>query len=145
MKNAMTIFMVLASFTITAQSKLSESKPHRQETKKNLTAEQKAELHSKKLTLELDLTDSQQKEIKQLFLDHKKDKSVYSKNRKEISSEEKFESKKANLDQRIALKRELQRILTKEQYEKWELKKQRKPHSKHKRGIKNKKENKGKN
>lgn len=145
MKNAMMIFMVLASFTITAQNKLSESKPHRQETKKNLTAAQKAELHSKKLTLELDLTDSQQKEIKQLFLGHKKDKSAYSKNRKEISSEEKFETKKENMDQRIALKRELKRILTKEQYEKWELKKQRKPHSKHKSGFKNKRGNKGKN
>ena len=145
MKNTLMILIALVSFTMSAQNKIGEDKQFRQESKKNFTPEQKAELHSKKLTLELDLTDSQQKEIYQVLLKHKKEKSTYSKKGKEISSEEKYEAKKAAMNQRIALKREFKNVLTKEQYEKWERKKHKKNHPNKMKMQKNKKERKGKN
>src|SRR5690554_4496803 len=119
MKNTLMIIIAFVTFTLSAQNEIGKDKQFRQENRKNFTPEQKAELHSKKLTLELDLTDSQQKEIKKLLLDHKKQKSSNSEKRKGISAENKYEGKKTALDRRIILKREFKKILTSEQYEKW--------------------------
>lgn len=120
MKKVMIIFMVLGSLAITAQNKTIEKKKLNKELRENFTPEQRAELLSKKMTLDLDLTDLQQKEIKQLFLDLEKDKPTYSKIKKETTSEDKYKFKKTQMDRRITLKRELQKILSAEQFEKWE-------------------------
>ena len=102
---------------------------------KNGTTEQRAELHTKKMTLALDLNDSQQKKVKQVFLDMAKNKPARS-NMKEMTDQQKFEAKNAMLDRRIAMKRQLKEILTEEQLTKWEKSLQsRRGHSKHRRNF----------
>ncbi len=135
MKNVLIIFILLGSFAITAQNKPIGKKESRQEMKSNFTPEQRAELLSKKMTLELNLTDLQQKQVKQLFLNTEKDRPDSSKNRREMTSEEKFAMKNNQMDRRIALKRGFKEILNKEQFEKWEkgLNEKRPHHSKYSR------------
>lgn len=119
MKKVMIIFMALATFAINAQNKDSEKKEYRKELKENFTPEQRAELHAKKMTLDLDLNDSQQKKVKQVFLDMAKNKPARS-SMKDMTDQEKFEAKNAMLDRRIAMKKQMKEILTEEQLAKWE-------------------------
>ena len=144
MKNTLMIIIAFITFTLSGQNDIEKDKQFRQENRNNFTPEQKAELHSKKLTLELDLTDSQQKEIKKLLLDHKKQKSSNSEKRKDISVKNKYEGKKTALDRRIIMKREFKKILTSKQYEKWESDQQKRKHPHKMRMSKHKKERKEK-
>lgn len=120
MKNLLIIIMLLGTFGITAQNKAKGKKEHRKELRENLSPEQRAELHSKKMTLDLDLTNAQQKKVKQLFLDLENNKPTDSKSKKEMTPEAKYSAKNAQLDRRIRMKREFKKILTPEQFEKWE-------------------------
>ena len=120
MKNLLIIFMALSSFGITAQNKAKEKKEQRKELRENHTPEQKAELYSKKMTLNLDLNDIQQEKLYQLFLDLGKNKPTDSKYKKDMSPEAKYAFKNAQMDRRITMKREIKNILSQEQFEKWE-------------------------
>ena len=133
MKKIMMIFMVLATFGITAQN-TSEKREARKETKENFTPEQRAELRAKKMTLELNLDDSQQQKVKQLFVEMLKHNPARS-NMKEMTDEEKFEAKSARLDRRIAMKKQLKEILSEGQFTKWEksIQDKRRGYSRHKR------------
>lgn len=135
MKKAMIIFMALTTFAITAQNKDAVSKDHRGQLRENLTPEQRAELHTKKMTLALDLNDSQQQKVKQVFLDMAKNKPPRS-SMKGMTDQQKFEAKSAMLDRRIAMKKQLKEILNDEQLAKWEKNLQsRSGQSKHKRSF----------
>src|SRR5690554_6509324 len=120
MKKVIMIFMVLSSFGIIAQNQTADKKQSKKELRANFTPEQRAELHSKKMTLHLDLTDLQQKKIKQLFLDMAKDKPTDAPNKKTMTPEAKYAFKNAQMDRRITMKREIKKILSPEQFEKWE-------------------------
>lgn len=112
--------MSFATLTISAQNGDRNIKEQRKELKENHSPEQRAELFSKKMTLNLDLNDNQQEQVKELLLKMKKEKPNFSKNKKEMTAAEKFEFKKDRMNRRIALKRELKKILTPGQYEKWD-------------------------
>lgn len=134
MKNLLIILVLTSTLGLTAQNGISENKSQRKELRESFTPEQKAELFSKRITLQLDLSTSQQKQVKQLFLDLSKEKDNHS-NRKGMTSEDKFEQRNTQLDRRIAMKRELKQILTPKQFEKWEQSvSERKSH--HKRSFK---------
>ena len=120
MKKAMIIFMALTTFAITAQNTTSDKKQARKEIKENYTPEQRAELHTKKMTLALDLNESQQKRVKQVFLENAKSKQARAENAKEMTDQQKFDAKNAMLDRRIAMKKQMKEILTEEQLVKWE-------------------------
>lgn len=136
MKKVMIIFMALTTFAITAQNTTPERKQTRKELKENFTPEQRAELYAKKMTLELDLNDSQQQKVQQLFLDMAKTKPARSENGKEMTDQQKFEAKNAMLDRRIEMKKQLKEILTEEQIAKWEKSKHNKRSDyRHKRGL----------
>lgn len=124
MKKAMIILMALTTFAITAQNKSEDRKENRSQLRENLTPEQRAELHAKKMTLVLNLNETQQAQVNQLLLDMEKNKPERPENRKAMTDAQKFEAKKAMLDRRIALKKEMKKILTEEQYAKWEKKQQ---------------------
>ncbi len=121
MKNVLLIFMALATFAMNAQNKAANKKENRQEAKANYTPEQRADLKTKKMTLDLDLTVSQQQKVKQLILKSETNKPERPENRKEMTDAQKYEAKSAMLDRRIAMKKELKEILTEEQMTKWEL------------------------
>lgn len=96
---------------------------------RHLTAEQVATLHTKKLTLALDLNEAQQKDIQKLNEENakfKKEKMDARKtareagSSKELSPDEKYNLQVERLDKAIALKATMKDILTEEQYAKWE-------------------------
>lgn len=109
--------------------------PHK-EHHEPLSPEQRAELKAKKLTLALDLTDKQQAELKKVFTSQAKEKQAamqqHKANReagKKLAPDERFAMQSKRLDAQITTKRELKKILTEEQFAKFEK-------MKHKRGEK---------
>jgi Spy/CpxP family protein refolding chaperone len=119
MKNILVIAALLIAGTIAAQTGNNEGKDQRP----NRSPEQVATLKSKKLTLALDLTDQQQKAVYELALQEAE--SVKERPTREaaknMSADQKMELQSQRLDKRIAAKREMNNILTPEQYAKWEV------------------------
>ena len=112
--------MAFATLAMSAQNKSENTPQTKKEIRKNYTPEQRAELMSKQMTLKLDLTDAQQKDIKQVFLDMEKSKPQLAPNGKEMDSKSSYEFQNARMDRKIALKKKMKNILDPEQYEKWE-------------------------
>ncbi len=118
MKRLLMIAILAVGMTATAQDR-----PVRE--KQKLTAEQRNELQVRKMTLELDLTPAQQKEMAKLLADQsaKRQKNAAIKKPatgSELTADQKFERRKAMLDQRIATKARMKQILSPEQFQKWE-------------------------
>lgn len=130
MKNLFALAILLFSLAGVAQE---HSRGHHKKKKahmmENFTPEQVAELKTKKMTLALDLSKSQQDKIYALSLDeakkrkakiaeHKKRKE--SGEKKELSSDEKFKMMNQRLDYQIEMKKKMKSILTEEQFKKFE-------------------------
>lgn len=117
--------MMMAGVIATAQEK--------KERPEHLKPEQRVELHVKQMDLALDLTDKQQKDIEKLFLERAKKseqlKATHKANKdagKKLTADEKFAMKSKRLDEQIAMKTEMKKILNAEQFTKWEnMKKKR--------------------
>ena len=106
---------------------LSATAQHRGDRQEPLKPEQKAELQSKKIRLALDLNEKQQKDIQKLFTERNKktaDFQAEAKANREVgkkpTANERFEMKNRMLDGKIAMKEEMKKILTADQFEKWE-------------------------
>ena len=94
-----------------------------------LTPEQQTELQVKRMTLELDLDEKQQKEIKTILVEQSKKretKLAEMKTKKEKgekpTADERFAMKNEMLDNQIAMKARMKKILKPEQFTKWEEK-----------------------
>lgn len=134
MKKIMSI-AIIALFTISSFAQ----KEQRSRKHPKLTAEQQAELQTKHMTLQLDLSKNQQQE---LFAFNKKNaeerlqkkearKAGPKSERKELTSDQVFERKNKRLDAQIAHQSELKKILSDTQFETWQkTKKQKKHHAK---------------
>lgn len=88
-----------------------------------LSPEQRNQLELKKLTLELDLTASQQTEMAKIIAEqNERRKSAKSKAKgdKKPTTDEIFVMKSKMLDEKIATKEKIKKILSPEQVEKWE-------------------------
>jgi periplasmic protein CpxP/Spy len=104
------------------------------ETKEKMSAEQKTTLQLKKLTLELNLTSAQQKELEPLLAEQSKKRELKQQERKakkdsktKLTKDQKFDLMNKNLDEQIAFKAKISKILNAEQMQKWEsLKEKRK-------------------
>ncbi|MCJ7465079.1 MAG: hypothetical protein MUO53_00100 [Maribacter sp.] len=125
MKNVVLVLMLLVGATSIAQQ---DGKRQRDDMQ-DLTPEQMATLQTKKMTLDLDLTDAQQSQIQVLNLENAKMRqskmAEYKANnesveKKEITSEQRFAMQNERLDHQIAQKEKMKSILSQEQYEKWE-------------------------
>ncbi|HEX9979664.1 MAG TPA: hypothetical protein VGB50_03770 [Flavobacterium sp.] len=99
----------------------------------NLTTEQRNELRLKKMTLDLDLNASQQKEVAKIISEQsaKRESMVTErKARKEKgtkpTAEQRYAMENRMLDEQIAMKGRMKKILTAEQFDKWEKGKERK-------------------
>ncbi len=95
---------------------------------KDLTPEQMATLHTKKLTLALDLTETQQDQVMVLNLEQAEDRKARRqeiKTKKESgewqkpTTEQRFEMENARLDRQIAHQQRMKQVLTEEQYTTW--------------------------
>lgn len=141
MKKLWIAILIMAGLSATAQDK--KMNDHRGRMN-DLTPEQFATLQTKKMTLALDLNDSQQSKLKTLLTEDanmRKTRMEAMKSRKEnaekISAEEKYTQKNEKLDYEIARKKEMKALLTADQYAKWEKMKQHKLRGKRRHGEDN--------
>lgn len=148
MKKIILIAIALIGLQGLAQEQGKEGKRHhhRIHKKMDLTAEQMATLQTKKMTLALDLNASQQSEIQALNLEKATKRKAMMAERqankdkeepKKLTSEERYNKQIAMLDARIAEKAKMQKILNKEQFEKFEkMQKHMKKQGRNKKGDK---------
>lgn len=138
MKRLVVMVVLLTSLGAVAQK--NEGQRSRKGPKMDLTAEQMATLHTKRMTLALDLTKAQQEKIMKFHLDEaksRKEKWEEMKAKKESgewqkpTSEERFKMENARLDHQIAIQTKMKEILDDEQYQSWKkMKKQKAMHGK---------------
>ena len=133
MKKLLLIVMALGAMQITAQEQKREyqkrDKQERAHKFKDFTPEEIAVIKTKKMTLHLDLSEAQQKEIQKLNLANAKERSTKrsafrlkkgKRNGEKLSKEERLKMMNERLDKQISNKKEMKRILSKEQFEKFE-------------------------
>ncbi len=125
MKNSIVVLMLMVGLTAMAQT---EGNRNGREMN-DMTPEQMATLQTKKMTLSLDLTDAQQTQIHALHLENAKTRKAKMEERKakkegeekvKPTSEERFAMQNERLDRQIAQKERMKKILSKEQFDKWE-------------------------
>jgi hypothetical protein len=119
MKKVIVAVLLVVGMTTFAQE--------RGEKRERLTPEQKVELQIKKLKLDLDLNDKQTADIKKIVVEQVKKRDAKraefeTKRAKDVkpTPEEMFQNKSQMLDEKIAMKAEMKKILNAEQYEKWQ-------------------------
>ncbi|MEO8234992.1 MAG: hypothetical protein ABI549_06220 [Flavobacterium sp.] len=121
------------SFTGIAQEKESGNR----EATEKLSPEQRNTLQLKEMTLNLDLTASQQKEIAPIIAEQtakmearRSEMKAQKETKKPLTANEKFEMKNKALNSQIEMKAKMKKILNAEQMEKWETNKgKRKAHT----------------
>ncbi len=140
MKKLVMIMIAVATLQVSAQAQKREFRKQRMESKNPYSPEEMAQLQAKKMTLILDLSDQQQKEMSAVFLEQAKlrqiKKEAYLKSKdkteaKTLTKEERFKMANERLDQRIETKKKMKSILSSAQYEKWgKMNEKRGQHSK---------------
>lgn len=144
MKQLLVIALVLFTLNGTAQERSKENHSNRKqkmEMLKSMTPKEIADLKTKRLTLHLDLSDKQQKDVHKLILTQTQENRKFRNTNKrtdearkeKLSKEEFLKMQNHRLDQQIAFKRDMKTILTPEQYKKFEKMKLRKHRKKRKR------------
>lgn len=123
MKKLILMTFLMAGMTIVAQPR---NNKHQGNEIEKFTPEQRSELQLKKLTLELDLNESQQKDIKAFIADknakmeaHKTAMKAMKEKGTKPTSDERFAMKSKMLDEQIATKKRMGKILNEKQFEKW--------------------------
>jgi len=126
MKKVILLVVLMVGFTTMAQK---GERRHKGDFK-NMSAEQMATLQTKKMTLDLELTEAQQSKIKAFNLENAKKRKAKMEERKaqkdtserpKLTSDEQYALKSERLDAAIAHKADLKKILSNEQFEKWEM------------------------
>lgn len=133
MRNTLILIAFVISFGGFAQKTERMQKKQqmdRSEIAKNLSAEEMAALRTKKLTLQLDLTESQQQSIKALLVNQISDRKEKMQNRPKkgiikdstnLSAQVYYKIKSQRLDQRIAFQNKMKTILTDTQFDTWKI------------------------
>ena len=125
MKNLVILAILLGSFSLIAQPKDAHQfkrDKHPKELLKDLSPQQRAEILSKRMVLQLDLSDKQQEQVADLILEREARRPEDRPSRKEmeaLSKEERFRLMNEKLDDRIQFNRELKGVLTEAQWTKW--------------------------
>ncbi|GAA0872399.1 hypothetical protein GCM10009117_15460 [Gangjinia marincola] len=120
MKPTMIILAAFLSITTMAQSQ--QRMKRQQQT--TMSIEERAAINSKKLTLALDLNESQQAKVQELLTTHLTIQKAQREEREGKTSEElaadAAERKEARLDAKISLQNNMKEILTPEQFERYQ-------------------------
>lgn len=136
MKKIILIALIVIASQVNAQQKeyANNMRGDRSERFSDMTPDEIATLQAKKMTLRLDLNESQQKEIKKLILENassRKSKMEAFKAKKESgemakpSKEERLKMMNERLDKQIEMKAKMKKILSDEQYAKWQADKEK--------------------
>lgn len=139
MKKLIIAALLVVGMSAFAQDKKEMGTRHDRAEMEKFTPEQRNQLMLKKMTLELDLNASQQKEMSIVIAKNsakmearmKEMKSNKDSNTKP-TSDEMFARKNRMLDEQIAMKERMKKILNPEQFKKWENMKEKRHH-----GMKN--------
>lgn len=123
MKKLVVIALVFCTVFSFAQEQDTERVAKFKERMAKSSPEDRAEMQTKRMTLQLDLTEEQQEQVSDVLTKHfkaneekfKADK----KSRKDMTDEERKAMKMAMLDSQIELKGKMKEILNEEQYEKY--------------------------
>jgi protein CpxP len=121
MKNIASILVFIFVFTFTLQAQ--KKKAYKQQ----LTLNQQTSLKVKKMTLALDLSDEQKKQVQPLLLAATTNKKAFMEKRKEArkdkkkpTSDEVYAMKSQLMDNQIAMKRSMKSILNPTQFQRFE-------------------------
>ena len=122
MKNLVICTLILLSVSVNAQRpRMAARHDMKHEMNADFTPEQKADLISKKMTIALDLSNTQQIEMYAFHLKKVSERPAKPKTeRKELTNDQLYELKSKHLDALISEKKEIKNILTPEQFKKWE-------------------------
>lgn len=128
------IFIMIISCSYSFAQRGQHQRGHEKNKKEffeNLSVEELATLRTKKMTLDLDLSEVQQDQIYAMTLKSVTDKRAKRAEREknnfeELSEDEKYAKMLERLDAQIAHKNEMKTILNDEQFEKWERHSKRK-------------------
>lgn len=139
MKKLIVVALLVVGMTGFAQDKKEMGRHHRAEMEK-FTPEQRNQLMLKKMTLELDLNASQQKEMSKIIAEKTTKREARMKEIKankdadtKPTSDEMFARKNKMLDEQIAMKERMKKILSPEQFKKWDEMKGKRHHGMKKR------------
>jgi len=123
MKKLIVLALLIVGTTMVAQERNRMCKGNKME---QFTPEQQSQLMLKKMTLELDLNDAQQKEMNTLISDkiakkeaHKAEMMAMKEKGVRPTNDERFAMKIKKMDEQIATKKSMQKILNAKQFEKW--------------------------
>lgn len=122
MKSYMLLALILFGTMSFAQPpKRSQKMQHQKEKMMDMPAENIATLMSKKMTLQLDLSETQQAKVYELILESTIEKKAQRTNRKKEkpSKEKHFEMQNKMLDDKIAFNKSMKSILNETQYSLW--------------------------
>ncbi|GEM_PF-854861 len=130
MKKLLSIALIgLLTFNAFAQTN------KRGQDRSKMTADQIAELHTKKMVLQLELTADQQQKIFQLNKaqalqrqERRKERTAFGEKRQKRDSNMLFKHKNENLDALIAHQKEIKNVLNESQFETWKNTRNRKIH-----------------
>ena len=94
---------------------------HKINQKEKFTTEQQATLHSKQMTLDLDLNKNQEQQIYSLILNKmvRQKKLVKNKQKRPSTQSEKYDMKLEFLEEQILMKKTMKSILSEKQYNQW--------------------------
>ncbi|WP_278035044.1 hypothetical protein [Flavobacterium nitratireducens] len=129
MKNLITAaLIVMVSVSSYAQEEQQRPARHDGNPMEKFTPEQRNQLMLKKMTLDLDLNDSQQKEMGKIIAEQSAKREAHLKDRKaktgKPTSDEIFQMKSKMLDEQIAMNAKMKKVLLPDQFKKWgEMKK----------------------
>ena len=131
MKKLVIVMIALMTISTQAQRDNNDSKKESRTNKQksfmqDLTPEEVAALRTKKMTLQLDLNESQQSQIMKMNLEEAKERKAKraerekGKERAKLSKAERLSKMNSHLDKKIAAKKKMKNILSEKQFEKWE-------------------------
>ena len=122
-KKLFILALLIVGTTIIAQER--NRKEHINEMEQ-FTPDQKSQLMLKKITLDLDLNDAQQKEMSVLISERMAKKEAHKAQMKSMkekgvkpTNDERFAMKMKMLDEQIANKKRMEKILNEKQFERW--------------------------
>ncbi len=122
MKKLLIFALALGSLTAFSQDDVQRNKKYlMKRISERPTPEQRVELQTKRLALNLDLDKSQQSKVQEILLNHYKefDNSDKKKGFEKMTAEEKHSVKVERMDGAIALKEKMKSVLSAEQYAKY--------------------------
>ena len=142
MKNLIIVLLLMLSVSAFAQDKKKERKPDHKTDRVEMTADEMTTLRTKRMALQLDLTQAQQASLKSLFIAQATQRKALNAQNREMRKDtaamrnNRFAMKNSRLDHQKEMQEKIRAILTPEQYETWKAsadlqgKKMKKKHKK---------------